>query len=139
MEHDGPELLDRAKKNLEAFEFVFHTNQFNESLLILQKSLRWKQSPYYITKNKTHNRKKTTQIDSKLRKKIEALNIFDMELFDYSKKINADLIAKYNVNKELKIFNLKNNIYQILYNNKLAYYSGRIIEKARLLRGTKTK
>ncbi len=112
MDLEGPELLVRAKKAVEDFDYVFYTNQFNAALLILMNDLGWKKYPYYLTKNKTANREKVSTIDPKTLERLKEINKFDYELFEFSREINKNLLSKYDLEKDLKKFKRRNDVYQ---------------------------
>lgn len=125
----GDELLDRAKNNLKRFDYVFHTHQFNKSLIILKNDLNWKDLPFYLMKNRTTNRPKVSSVDVSIRDKISELNKYDVELYEFSKKINQKMIDKYNVEIELARFNSFNHYYQKTneLKNKLILYTKKVL------------
>lgn len=108
----GEELLERAKVNLEKFDFVFYTTQFDKSVLILFKELNWKKKPFFMVENKTKNRPNFSDIPPETLEKIKEVQKFDISLFEYSKKINDGLMKKFSLEKELKFFRFQNFIFQ---------------------------
>ena len=114
MSIDGDDLLEKAKENLRKIKYVFHTNQFDESLMILHKDLKWNTLPFYTVKNKTKNRPKVASVDPELKEKIIELNQYDMALFEFSKDLNRDLMAKYSMENKVRRFQRLNNYRQNL-------------------------
>jgi len=108
----GETLLLDAKKNLQNIDFVFLTQQFDASLLILKKELHWEKYPLYLVLNKTEKRKKTLDFDEETIKKIQHLNRFDMELYETAKGINKKLMMRYDLESDLKAFQIKNKNHQ---------------------------
>lgn len=111
--NESSTLLEKAKENLNRMDWVFHTNQFDTSLLILQKELNWATPPYYEVRNKTKGRKKTSDVSATVRDKILALNALDVELFEHSKEINLVQMSKHELMGKLSAFDSGNKRYQL--------------------------
>lgn len=112
MKIEGASLLQQAKSNLDKFDFVFHTPQFDKALLILFKELKWKKKPFYTIKNKTENRPDYFDISPDVIEKIKELEKYDMELFEHSKTKNLALMNSFTFKEELELFQHENSIYQ---------------------------
>lgn len=119
MEEEGHRLLEMAKKKLARFDFVFHTKQFDESLMVLQKALEWRKMPLYIKLNQTLNRPKIGEIRTSEVEKIKYINRFDIQLFNYSKQKIKNQFSAYNINKELKNFRRINRFYANIHQNSI--------------------
>lgn len=75
-------MLERALKNVdEHFAFVGVTENFDESLLLLQKKFKWP-PPYYFTKNRTTKRPKSNEIDPNILNLIREKNKEDITLYN---------------------------------------------------------
>ena len=79
--------LIKAKEFIESCNYVFITEEFDESLMILQSELNW-QIPYYLAKNVSANRDRTEK-DDKIVQRLEEGQKYDFELYRYA-------IEKYN-------------------------------------------
>ena len=108
----GEEMLAKAKINMDTFDMVFDVKDFDASLIVLKKSLNWKKTPYYLAKNVTKKRTLQTALSDDLIGKIEALNTYDMQLYQYFKSKDRRQNDKQALAKEINSFKLKNRIYQ---------------------------
>ncbi len=83
-------MLERAKKNLKKhFSIVGIQEEFDDTLLLIQKILNWKIS--YIKENVTQNRPWMDEIPKETIELIKNYNRLDIELYNYAQKIFADL------------------------------------------------
>lgn len=105
-------MLAKALENIENhFSFVGLTEKYDESLILLKKMYNWS-TPYYKTVNKTKNRTKFEELDSKTIKALQEYNKGDRLLYD---KIKKELENKiYNLSdmeSQLRILKLKNRLF----------------------------
>lgn len=77
-----PEMLERAKKNLETFLMVGVTERFDESVIVLKHALDLK-NILYTRVNANSNKPKREQIDAADIERIKEYNAFDLELYAY--------------------------------------------------------
>lgn len=79
--------LEQAKRNLrEHFSVVGLTEQFDESLILLQQAFGWKNITY-TRQNVTRKRPKRSQLSSGTIDVLRAANHLDIELYDYAKTL----------------------------------------------------
>lgn len=79
--------LTEAKKNLrESFSVVGLTERFEESLAWMMIEYGWR-VPYYQRFRKSAKRPKRDRFDSQVRRRIEASNSFDLELYDFGRQL----------------------------------------------------
>lgn len=84
--------LELAKKNLkEHFKVIGLAEKFDESLILLKKTLGWK-IPLYDKNNVSKSRPSTRDVSKDVLKLIEQSNEFDVQLYEYGKQIFEDLI-----------------------------------------------
>jgi len=112
MDVDGEKYLTIAKQNLEKFDLVFDTTQFDKSLIVLYEKLKWKKYPYYLAKNVTKKRKKTADLSNDLFLKINELNRYDMALYEYAKNLDNNLSDIIQLDKKVETFISRNRWYQ---------------------------
>ena len=80
------EMLARAIENIDQhFSFVGITEQYDESLILLQQLYGWS-TPHYKIENKTKNRPTIDQVESKTIEAIDNFNRGDQLLYQYVKK-----------------------------------------------------
>jgi Galactose-3-O-sulfotransferase len=109
------ELLEIAKKNLEKhFTLVGLTERFDETLILLKRSLGWRRFPVYIKKNVTQNRPLKDSLSTEVLNAIKRYNELDIELYAYTReKFNESINnGGADFRRELKIFNIINGCYQ---------------------------
>ena len=108
----SPEMLDRAKRNIEErFSFVGLTERFDESLVLLRRTFGWK-PPYYVAANVTPSGRKE-QVPESTRALIEEMNALDRQLYDWAGERFAEAIeASPGFDEELHRFRRRNRRYQ---------------------------
>jgi len=81
------EMLNTAKSNLERyFQVVGLTERFDESLILLKEKLGWR-NVYYLTKNVTKNRPKSSHLSSSVIEIIRRYNALDIALYSYAEEL----------------------------------------------------
>lgn len=84
---NGDDLLERARHNLDThFITPGTTERFDESLLILQRLLKWR-FPYYVRRMTNKNRPARSEISAETRALIEAHNQLDLALYAYADQL----------------------------------------------------
>ncbi|MGZ8630030.1 MAG: hypothetical protein ACXWZF_03565 [Actinomycetota bacterium] len=108
----SPEMLDRAKRNIEErFSFVGLTERFDESLVLLRRAFGWK-PPYYVAANVTPSGRKE-KVPESTRALIEEMNALDRQLYDWAGERFAEAIeASPGFDEELHRFRRRNRRYQ---------------------------
>lgn len=86
MNASEPEALIQAKNNIDRFAVVGLTERFDETLMLMKKTLGWKTFPYYENINVNPKRIKLTDIPKQTLRVIERHNELDCELYEYAKK-----------------------------------------------------
>ena len=79
-------LLKKAKENIEAhFSFIGLTEQFDQSVLLLQKIMNW-DSCFYLRRNtNAASQKSKSSISQELRAQIAERNSLDIQLYEFAK------------------------------------------------------
>lgn len=111
------EMLEIAKKNLqEHFSVVGILEQFDQTIILMKKIFGWT-TPFYIKQRVTQNRPKKEDIPRSIIRTIEQYNQFDIELYDYVKKIFEEQVIKQDdsFQREVKVFSILNKIYEKIY------------------------
>ena len=87
-------LLETAKQNIDAhFSFIGITEQFNQSVLLLQKLMGW-DNCFYLRRNTNAASQKPKQIVSEsLKQRVAERNWLDMQLYAYVKNRLAQQLA----------------------------------------------
>lgn len=99
-------MLEKALENIENhFSFVGTLEKFEESLIILKNMYGWP-TPYYDIDNKTQNRAKLIDLDSKTIEAIKHLNSGDLFLYEKMRKQLEDRL-KNEINLSQKLFFIK--------------------------------
>lgn len=81
------ESLARAKHNLQThFRVVGLTEEFDTSLLLLQRAFGWKM-PLYLRENVTSEKPKGAQIDLRARELLAERNVLDVELYALAREL----------------------------------------------------
>ena len=115
--HCSVEMLELAKKNLkENFAVVGLVERFDETLLLLKKTLGWR-NLFYVKHNVTKNLHFQQEISKDTLNLIKKQNNLDIELYKYVREF-FDLQVQRQTDsfqKELKLFKLLNNSYQKIY------------------------
>lgn len=83
--HSNPS-LQKAKEHLRNFKVVGVTEQFNETLFLLQKEYGWIHI-HYSRKNITKSRRQKSDIPPHVIELINHYNSLDIELYEYSKQL----------------------------------------------------
>jgi hypothetical protein len=82
--HYDPEIVEKAKQNIDQyFGFVGLNEYFNESLILLKRQMGWHRYPLYAQKNVTKSRKKQDEESPETLEAIKRYNQMDLELYDY--------------------------------------------------------
>ena len=104
--------LDLAKENIENFFSVCGlVERFDESLLLMQKILRWK-NIYYMRRNVGKRRASKDQLPATTRRLIEKHEEKDLELFEYAAKRLAEMLDANNIGDEtIRSFRAKNRLF----------------------------
>lgn len=106
------EMLEIAKKNIQQyFSVVGLMKQFDKSLLLLKKKLRWKRV-FYVKRNVTSYRCPKDSLAKDILQAIERSNQIDIALYTYAQKQFEILVQQYPYfEEEVKRFKLLNKIY----------------------------
>jgi hypothetical protein len=81
------DMLALAKKNLEKhFVAVGLTEQFDKSLIIIARALRWRKPLFYVRNNVTKHRPVAIELDPATADAIARDNMLDIELYTYIRK-----------------------------------------------------
>ena len=112
--HSDEALLQRAIDHLEHDIAFGLTERFDESLLLLQRTLRWPRPPLYIRTNTNRERPSRSTLDSRVVEQIKEQNQLDIRLYEWAKeefharidrqeKLESDLARYRNLNSALGI------------------------------------
>lgn len=83
---NGPIMLEKALENIDKhFSFIGFTEEFDESLILMQEKYRWN-LPYYKVQNRTRKRQSIEALDEKTLKAIKDRNQYDQQLYSIIKK-----------------------------------------------------
>ncbi|MGH8067121.1 MAG: hypothetical protein ACRERE_18170 [Candidatus Entotheonellia bacterium] len=96
------------------FAVVGLTERFDETLILLRRSLGWRRFPFYIRQNTTKNRLLKDNLSTEVLKAIKRYNELDMELYEYVRE-RFDESVDYqgtDFSRELRAFNIMNGCYQ---------------------------
>lgn len=107
------ETLLEAEENLKEFSVVGLTERFDETLILLKRAFGWK-TPYYTRANVTKKRPKKREISQESIRLIKDYNKYDIELYEYGKKLFDEQIEDYGHSfyKDLTKFKKKNRFFQ---------------------------
>lgn len=100
--------LEIARQNLqERFKFIGISERFDESLLLLRKTLGWK-IPLF---DKSNTSKKPNRLDRDILRLIENYNELDLQLYEFANKMFAEAIENQDLSfaREVKEFQQANN------------------------------
>ena len=113
-----PELLDTAKQHLlNHFSVVGTMEEFDQTLLLLQKKLGWK-NIYYARKNTGKNKTtKKSEVSSDTLAAIQEQNALDIELYQFAKKLLQQQVEAQSATfeQELQAFQAMNQSYGSLH------------------------
>jgi len=104
--------LDMAKENIKnRFSVCGLTKRFDESLLLMQKILGWK-NIYYMRRNVGKRRASKDQLPAATLHLIEKQEEKDLELFEYAAKRLAEMLDANNIGDEkIRSFRAKNRLF----------------------------
>jgi len=119
--------LEVAKENLrQHFTLVGIVERFDESLILLKRSLGWKiKDCLYVKRNIASNHPRIDMIDVETIKLIEAHNQLDIQLYEFARQMFEERISQQDSSfrRELQIFRICNRLYglfiKLFLNNKL--------------------
>jgi Galactose-3-O-sulfotransferase len=93
-------LLECAKDNIHShFSLVGLTEQFDQSLLLLQRKMGW-QPTYYLSRNIAKNKQKNAISDS-LRAAILERNSLDQQLYQYAQQLFLQELTQWGINDSM--------------------------------------
>lgn len=101
-------MLRIAMQNIQRFDRVFLTEHFDEALLMLQKHLHWKSSPFYVRINQNKNKQKQPPPNRDLIKRIETFQHLDMQIYTKAVEIFESYRTSWPTVGELSRFRAKN-------------------------------
>jgi hypothetical protein len=116
--------LNKAEENLKDFSVVGLTERFDETLILLMNAFGWK-TPYYTRANVTGKRPKKREVSEKSIQLIKDYNKYDIQLYNYGKKLFYEQIEDYgpSFEKDLERFKKKNRSFQ-----KYSYFTKPLIK-----------
>ncbi len=106
--------LDTAKENLKnRFSVVGLTEEYDTSLLLLQRAFGWTIPPY-ARRNVTKTKPPRSEIDARAREWMEEHNTLDRELYAFGSELFQAQCAAYgdSLPRDLAHFRAKNELYQ---------------------------
>jgi tetratricopeptide (TPR) repeat protein len=105
-------LLDRALANIENhFSVVGLSERFDETVVMLKRSLRWKR-PYYAPLNATRGRPAKAELPDAALRAIQEFNALDIELYERSRASFEEAIrADPTFGRELRSLHRRNSAY----------------------------
>lgn len=81
----GDEILEAAKENMSRhFAVVGLTERFDESLILLKRTLGWQQWPFYVPANVTQKRPQRQRVDAETTQLICEVNQLDLDLYRFA-------------------------------------------------------
>lgn len=114
-----PDLLDQAIANLDQHFCVAGLQErFDETLLLLRRSMRWQQFPLYQRRNVGRQRSQRDSFPPEVLRVVEAHNVLDQQLYDYVAGRLAQTIAGQGAGfaLEFRAFSLANRLVPALAN-----------------------
>lgn len=94
--HCNDALLETAKQNIDThFSFIGITEQFDRSILLLQKIMGWNNCFYLRRNTNVASQKSKDSIPEELRRKIAERNSLDVQLYTYVKSKLTQQLALY--------------------------------------------
>ncbi len=101
-------LLEKAFSNIETyFSFIGITDEFNKSIVLLKKKLKWK-TPYYSKANKSKPTVKANFNKSEIMA-LNEINKLDRALYShFNKKLIDRINSNSNLSRDIRFFELKN-------------------------------
>lgn len=116
----GDEILEAARHNLRAhFAVVGLTERFDESLILLKRTLGWQQWPFYVPANVTQKRPHRQHVDTETTNLICEANQLDLALYHFAQaQFEARLQQQDgSFQKELATFQRLNKAYALWRNS----------------------
>ena len=84
IDESSEQMLDQAIRNAKNyFSVIGLTDQFDESLILMQRRLGWT-LPLYMTRNRTKKRPKRNEVTASTRAVIQRYNALDVALYEYA-------------------------------------------------------
>ncbi len=107
-------VLETAKKNLNVFAVVGLLERFEETLILMKRTLGWKLPPLYVKENISPNGFYKENIPKETLSLIRKYNKLDIELYRYATNLFEEKINQQDASfeEELKDFKLLNKSYQ---------------------------
>jgi hypothetical protein len=101
--------LEAAKENLEKFAGVGLMESFDESLMLLRRSLDWRMPPFYLSRNVSPRSRPSVESERALNL-IREHNELDLELYEFAYRLFADRIHEQGQSfaRQLTIFKMLN-------------------------------
>ena len=110
-------LLEKAKANIEKyFSFIGITEYFDQSILLLQHIMEWKNC-YYLRRNVSKKIDKEI-ISQELKEKIREKNYLDIKLYEYAKELFLKKLKQYNLDDKNKLQKFQK--YNFIFNQLLS-------------------
>lgn len=116
----GDEILEAAQQNMSRhLAVVGLTERFDESLILLKRSLGWQRWPFYVPANVTQKRPYRQHLDTKTTHLIRAANQLDLDLYHFAQaQFEARLQQQDgSFQKELETFQQLNKVYALWRNS----------------------
>ncbi|GEM_PF-276701 len=105
------ELLARARANLKKhFAVVGTSEKFDETLILLKRTLGWR-TPYYVRENVSTKRIRKKDLQPEVLAIVEKYQTFDCELYRYAEELFSEQIAHQDdsFHEEVQVFKLLND------------------------------
>jgi hypothetical protein len=121
----SPELLARAKLNLERHAAVGLTEAFDASLVVMRRIFGWRRPLYAPVNVSRPDRAGTGPLPAVVREAIDAHNALDRELYGHAQQLFAEQVARHGARfeSELRAFRRLNAVHRRLHS--FASFSGR--------------
>lgn len=116
----GDEILEAAQQNMSRhLAVVGLTERFDESLILLKRTLGWQRWPFYVPANVTQKRPYRQHLDTKTTHLIRAANQLDLDLYHFAQaQFEARLQQQDgSFQKELETFQRLNKVYALWRNS----------------------
>lgn len=108
----GEEYLKKAIKNVDSFDYVFFTQQFDLAMLLLEKELNWPKRPFYNLRNQGKKPIKKSDLSEAFVSKFNEAYRYDIQLVEFAKQKNQELIKDKVTDQEIDKFRQENKAYQ---------------------------
>ena len=116
----GDEILEAARQNLSThFAVVGLTERFDESLILLKRTLGWRQWPFYVPANVTQKRPQRQLVDPETTQLIREANQLDIALYQLAQAQFEARLQQQDAlfQKELETFRRLNKAYALWRNS----------------------